>query len=101
VLRRCLCDALLRNSAPIRLHRENNLQERLTALGKLVVLPVALLDALQDVRLLGNDAAHIEAKTYDDIGNAEVEAGISVARLVLSNLFQTELVVERLRALKK
>jgi Domain of unknown function (DUF4145) len=79
----------------------NNLKERLTALSKLVVLPVALVEALQDVRLLGNDAAHIEAKTYDDIGKAEVEASIAVARLVLSNLFQTDLVVERLRALKK
>jgi Domain of unknown function (DUF4145) len=79
----------------------NNLKERLAALGKLVVLPVALLEALQDVRLLGNDAAHIEAKTYDDIGKAEVEASISVAHLVLANLFQTDLVVERLRALKK
>jgi len=96
LVRRTLEELCAHSSAP-----GNNLQERLTALGKLVVLPVALLDALQDVRLLGNDAAHIEAKTYDDIGNAEVEAGISVARLVLSNLFQTELVVERLRALKK
>lgn len=39
-----------------------NLKERITALGNNVVLPQELLDGLDDLRLLGNDASHIESR---------------------------------------
>ena len=45
-----------------------NLKKRIAALGNKVVLPQELLDGIDDLRLLGNDAAHIESKTYDQIG---------------------------------
>ena len=50
-----------------------NLKERIAALRSAVVLPQGLLTALDDLRLLGNDAAHIEAKTFDSIGEDELE----------------------------
>ena len=49
----------------------NNLKERITALSKIIVLPQDLLNAADHLRLLGNDAAHIEAKTYQAIGEPE------------------------------
>jgi hypothetical protein len=32
------------------------------------------------IKLLGNDAAHVEAKTYDEIGKEEIEAIIELTR---------------------
>jgi hypothetical protein len=78
-----------------------DLNERITGLSSRVVLPAALLQALHDVRLLGNDAAHIDAKSYDSVGKEEVSASIEITQLVLSNLFQTDSVVGKLRAFKK
>ena len=46
-----------------------------------VTLPVELFDAMDHLRLLGNDAAHIEAQTYDTVGKDEVEAGVELANL--------------------
>ncbi len=43
----------------------NDLKQRLAALGTNVVVPKELLDAADELRLLGNDAAHISAKNYD------------------------------------
>ena len=56
----------------------NNLKERIAALTKIMVIPIELLEAADHLRLLGNDAAHIEATTYNDVGRAEVEAGITL-----------------------
>src|SRR5205823_1927231 len=40
----------------------STLKERLGVLGSIIVLPKALLDGLDDLRLLGHDAAHIESR---------------------------------------
>jgi hypothetical protein len=40
-------------------------------------------DGLDDLRLLGNDAAHIESKEFDAIGQEEVEIGIEFTKEVL------------------
>jgi hypothetical protein len=47
--------------------RGSNLKERIRQLGSKVVLPKELLDGLDDLRLLGNDAAHIESQEYDKV----------------------------------
>lgn len=52
-------------------------------LGATVVLPKRLLDGLDDLRLLGNDAAHIESRVYDEIGNEEVEVAIEVTKEIV------------------
>ena len=77
-----------------------NLKERIKALGTKVVLPQDLLDGLDDLRLLGNDAAHIESREYDQVGREEVEIGIEVAQEVLKAVYQMSELVGRLRALK-
>jgi hypothetical protein len=79
----------------------NNLKERIKALGTKVVLPTELLDGLDDLRLLGNDAAHIESREYDKVGQEEVEIGIEFAKEVLKAVYQYSALLGRLRALKK
>ena len=79
----------------------STLKDRIGALQSTVVLPKELFAALDDLRLLGNDAAHIEAKTYDAIGPAEIEVAIELTKEVLKAVYQLDDLVSRLRALKK
>lgn len=79
----------------------NNLKERIMALGTKVVLPAELLQGLDDLRLLGNDAAHIESREYDQVGQEEVEVGIDFAKEVLKAVYQYSALLSRLRSLKK
>jgi hypothetical protein len=53
------------------------------------------------LRLLGNDAAHVEAKTYDSVGSEEIEAGIELTKEILKAVYQLNDLLSRLRALKK
>jgi hypothetical protein len=78
-----------------------NLKARLKDLNSKIVLPQDLLDGLDDLRLLGNDAAHIESQEFDKIGREEIELGIDVAKEVLKAVYQYSALVSRLRALKK
>lgn len=77
-----------------------NLHKRLDALKSLVVLPEALFDAMGELKALGNDAAHIEAKAYDNIGREEAEDSIELAREILKALYQLKGLVGRLQARK-
>ncbi len=78
-----------------------NLKERIKALGTKVVLPQELLDGLDDLRLLGNDAAHIESQEYAKVGQEEVEVSIEFAKEVLKAVYQYSALLAKLRALKK
>ncbi|MCE9571029.1 MAG: DUF4145 domain-containing protein [Rhodocyclales bacterium] len=79
----------------------NTLKDRISSLQATVVLPKELFVALDDLRLLGNDAAHIEAKTYSSIGADEVDIGIELTKEVLKAVYQLDDLLARLRALKK
>jgi hypothetical protein len=78
-----------------------NLKERIRALGTKIVLPQDLLDGLDDLRLLGNDAAHIESQEYEKVGKEEVEVGVDFTKEVLKAVYQYSALLSRLRALKK
>jgi hypothetical protein len=78
-----------------------NLKDRIKALGANVVLPVDLLSGLDDLRLLGNDAAHIESQEYAKVDQEEVEVAIDVTKEVLKAVYQYSALVDRLKALKK
>lgn len=75
--------------------------DRLKALKSSVVLPPALLEAMDGLRLLGNDAAHIEAKTYNSIGKEEMEVAIEITKEILKGVYQMDGLLNRLNALKK
>lgn len=79
----------------------NNLKERLDELGKTIVIPRDLVDTFHDLRLLGNDAAHIESQEYNQVSKDEVEAGIAIATEILRATYQYEGLKNKLAALKK
>lgn len=78
-----------------------NLKERIADLRTKVTLPVELFDAMDHLRLLGNDAAHIEAQTYDTVGKDEVAAGIELSKEIIKATYQYKGLLGRLLALKK
>jgi hypothetical protein len=79
----------------------NDLKARLAALGKTVVIPQELLTAADELRILGNDAAHVEAKAYDEIGSNEATVAIKLAKELLKAVYQYSSLLSELRALKK
>ena len=79
----------------------NNLKERIRALGTKVVVPTDLLEGVDDLRLLGNDAAHIESQKFNQVGPEEVEIGIIFSKEVLKAVYQYSALLSRLRGLKK
>lgn len=78
-----------------------DLKARLQNLGANVVVPSELLDAADELRLLGNDAAHIEAKSYDAIGIEEAALAVELAKELLKAVYQYQALVDRLRGLRK
>ncbi len=78
-----------------------DLKERIAALSSKVVVPKDLLDGVDDLRLLGNDAAHIQSKTFNQVGQQEVEVAIDFAKEVLKAVYQYQTLVQRIQALKK
>lgn len=66
-----ICD--LNNAKGVDLHK------RPEALKTKIVLPQTLFDAMNELKVLGNDAAHVEAKAYDNIGKDEASDSIESA----------------------
>jgi hypothetical protein len=78
-----------------------NLRERIKDLRSKVILPPELFEAMHELRLLGNDAAHIEAKTFEEIGKDELEAAILFTKEILKGVYQYKGLLSKLQALKK
>ncbi len=80
----------------------NNLHERLETLGdKDMVIPKNLMEAAFELKMLGNDAAHIESKKYENIGAEEIELAVSLTKEILKAAFQLEGLVVKLQNLQK
>jgi hypothetical protein len=62
--------------------------------------PSYLVAGFDDLRLLGNEAAHIESTVYDKVGREEGEIGIEVAKEVLKGVYQVSELLGRLRNLQ-
>ena len=77
-----------------------NLKQRIESLSAIITIPKALVEAMDHLRLLGNDAAHIEARVYRDLGSKEVEAGIELAKELVKATYQYADLVSRLTALR-
>ena len=78
-----------------------NLKDRIRNLGTKILVPQELMDGLDDLRLLGNDAVHIESQVFDTVGRDEVELGIQFTKEVLKAVFQYSDLLAKLRALRK
>lgn len=81
--------------------KADNLKKRVKGLKTVVVLPLGLLEALDELRLLGNDAAHLESKDYDNVGKEEVNAAIEVTKEILKGVYQMDTLVAELKKFKK
>lgn len=79
----------------------HTLKDRIGDLKTKITLPTALFEAMDHLRLLGNDAAHIEAKDYDEIGKPEVTAGIELTKEIIKATYQHKGLLAKLLALKK
>ncbi|PSL42802.1 uncharacterized protein DUF4145 [Chitinophaga niastensis] len=78
-----------------------NLYQKLQALSQSIMIPQELKDAMQDLRLLGNDAAHIEAQTYNQVGKDEIEISIEFTKEILKAVYQYDGLLAKLRSLKR
>lgn len=78
-----------------------NLKKRIEELRNKVVLPQELLEGMDNLRLLGNDAAHIESQEFNEVGQEEVEVGIEITKEVLKAVYQYTSLINRLQKMKK
>lgn len=78
-----------------------NLYAKLEDLGTKIVIPKDLIEGMQELRLLGNDAAHIESNTFDEVGKNEIEISIEFTKEILKAVYQYESLLGKLRSLKK
>lgn len=77
------------------------LKERIGDLKSKIILPAELFEALDNLRLLGNDAAHIESKDYENIGKDEVSVAIELTKEVLKASYQYEDLLNKLKSFRK
>lgn len=78
----------------------NNLFKKLEDLGGKILIPQELLSGMNELRLLGNDAAHIEAQTFSEIGKEEIEVSLEFAKEILKAVYQYENLLQKLKKLK-
>lgn len=78
-----------------------DLRTRIESLRQGTTLPPELIDALDQLRLLGNDAAHAELKSFDNVGDEEVSLAVALVKEILKTVYQMAALVDRMKALKK
>ena len=77
-----------------------DLKLRIAPLKTVAVLPTIAV-AADELRILGNDAAHLEARAYDEIGEPEASLAIDLTKELLKAVYQYTSLVARLKALKR
>ena len=96
MVRRLLEERCQHNSA-----QGNTLHDRIMELQNKITLPKDLFDAMAELKALGNDAAHVDAKSYNTIDEGEAEDSIELAKEILKARYQLKGLVERLKDRKK
>lgn len=74
------------------------LHDRLRALRSQIILPDELFDAMDELKAMGNDAAHIEAKAYKSIDDEEAQISIEIAQEILKARYQHKSLLDKIRA---
>jgi len=77
-----------------------NLQQRIAALGGKIVIPRALIEGMDHLRLLGNDAAHVEIRHFQVVSQQEIEVGIEFTKEILRATYQYDELLSRLASLR-
>lgn len=96
---------MIRKTLELLCHNHNtkgkNLKTKILSLKTKLLLPKELLDGVDDLRLLGNDAAHIHSKVFNDVGTKEVEIAIEFTKELLKATYQYSALVNKIKSLKK
>ena len=74
-----------------------DLHSRIKELKNKITLPKELFDAMGELKALGNDAAHVKAKSYDTIDEGEAADSIELVKEILKARYQLKGLVERLK----
>jgi len=77
------------------------LHDRLKALKDKIDVPQKLFNILFDLKALGNDAAHVELRSFDKIDDEEIGLAIEIFKKVIDDLYQQEILLENFKRLKK
>jgi hypothetical protein len=78
-----------------------DLKTRIHDLKTKILLPQELFDAMDELRLLGNDAAHIEADTFAQISSQEIDVAIEFTIELLKALYEYSSLLSKMKGLKK
>lgn len=74
---------------------------RLKSLKDRAIVPIDVYEALDELRLFGNDAAHLELKHFNTVGPEECEDAIKITRLLVDAFFHFKSFTEGLRSRKQ
>jgi len=77
------------------------LKQRIQALGNKIVIPKEFIEGMHELRILGNDAAHVKARVFAEIGKREIETSIRFTKEILKAVYQYEQLLKELQGLKE
>jgi hypothetical protein len=78
-----------------------DLKTRIHDLKTKILLPQELFDAMDELRLLSNDATHIEANTFAQISSQELDVAIEFTIELLKALYEYSSLLSKMKGLKK
>ena len=65
------------------------------------MIPKALIEGMDHLRILGNDAVHVEAKVFESIGSTEIEIAIEFTKELFKAIYQYSNLLNKLASLGK
>lgn len=77
-----------------------DLYKRIEALRGTIIISEDLFKGMHELRLLGGDAAHVELKNFDEIGEIEVGVAIDFTKEILHAVYQTTVLLQKFQDLK-
>lgn len=78
-----------------------NLKEKVKALVSTITMPQELKEGIDVLRVLGNNAAHVELTDFDAISEKELEISIEFAKEILKSVYQFDKLLTALKSLRK
>ena len=79
----------------------DDLKKRIQALGSKIMIPKELVDGMDELRLLGNDAAHFKSREFEKVEKEEVEVGLDFAKEILKAVYLYDKLLRKMRGLRK
>lgn len=77
-----------------------DLYDRIEQLKTRIILPPEFFSGMHNLRMLGNDAAHTEAKIFEEIGEDEINISISFTKQIIEAVYQYDELLKKLEELK-